>query len=414
MRVSAVLALLVPSIVAFLGPLSNHVPQQRSLPSLFLSAEEEEGINNMRRLLESSWNDSIMGPVPTNVQIAAEAAVTCLRSAQERTSSGIFYVDLLLPQYDVRQGSSLYDEVLAVELCIALANRISGKSAIVVKDQRTIETVTRILDARERRMVEVDDEEDDEDEDDEDIELYEDFADFGLIGNADDDDSDSEPTTDDVDVDSFRQRLISGWELDEASNADSSPIVDEQSDESPPSESSKSYRLASMLGSEEISAGADMFEKVVQLVQIHAQPTDDEDTIIILSAATQQEMIGVRSLVAKYEGKKTILLVNCSLNPVPRELTAAQTVYSIQPLIARPKVSEANLFGQPASTENQSPPPKVVVMRRYPRDWEVFVDIDSSGFELAATIPADRVDKKGPPMDVIAGCVKHHLQSKMG
>jgi len=167
-----------------------------------------------------------------------------------------------------------------------------------------------------------------------------------------------------------------------------------------------------MLGSAQVSSGADMVDDVIRAVTANALPNDDEETIIILSAIGREEMIGVRGLVGKYEGKKKIVLVNCSLNPPPRELMMAQTVYSIQPYVARPKVSEANLFGSQAPQPQQFSPPKVVVMRRFPRDWEVFVDV-GNGFELANTVPPEQVDKKGPSMQYIAGCVKKHLQSKL-
>jgi hypothetical protein len=156
-------------------------------------------------------------------------------------------------------------------------------------------------------------------------------------------------------------------------------------------------------------------------VSANAQPRDEEDTLIILSAASREEMIGVRGLVSKFGGKKTIILVNCYLNPPPRELMNAQTVYSIQPFLARPKVSEGNIFGsnkQPSDLnqqQSQQPQasPKIVLMRRYPRDWEIFVDV-GNGFELARTVSASQVDKKGPSMEFIAGCVKQFMQSRLG
>jgi hypothetical protein len=54
-------------------------------------------------------------------------------------------------------------------------------------------------------------------------------------------------------------------------------------------------------------------------------------------------------------------------------------------------------------------------MRRYPKDWEVYVDADGNGFELADVAKESQIrGKKGPPMEWIAGCVKRHMESKLG
>lgn len=400
----------------------------------YLSAEEggeegKKGVDDMRRLLESSWNVETMGDVPTNADSAADAAVASINNAASRAAEAppekqIFCVDLLLPQYDIRQGPKFYDEVLAVEFCIKLARRLDGKSSIVVRDERTVRTVTRILDARGRDDAEVDDAPPSllDDDDDEGEEEEEDFEDVNVDGGSNVDD----PTS--ASVESFRERLIEGWasEVDDddgsgdegAGDENESAVereikgdsvVNSSREEEKGKGKARRWRLASMLGSADISSGGDMVEDVIRAVTDNAQPNDDEGTIIILSASSQAEMIGVRGLVGKYGGKRGVILVNCNLNPVPRELVAAETVYSIQPLVARPKAQP------PAQQQQQAqelPQPKIVVMRRYPRDWEIFVDV-GDGFELATTMPPDRVDKKGPGMEIIAGCVKAYLQSRL-
>jgi Domain of unknown function (DUF1995) len=341
----------------------------------------------MRRILEASWNVETMGSVPTNADSAAEAAATAVINAsggKPVTSAGLsnlFFVDILLPQYDVRQGSNLYDEVLAVDFCVSLSKRLKGRSAILLRDDKTVRAATRVLEARERDRSESGafdlgdeaDEADDDDEDDEgDVGLYADFE--SDVGEGL------------VDVESFRSQLMAGWKKE-------SPTVSARMPSRTPVEvatNAVSYRLASMLGSASISTGADMVDDVIRAVSANAQPKDDEDTLIILSAISREEMIGVRGLVSKYGSNKTILLVNCNLSPPPRELIKAQTVYSIQPFIARQKVSEVNLFGSRESPDSLEPhakkPPKVVLMRRFPRDWEIFVDV-CGGFELAQTVP---------------------------
>jgi mannose/fructose-specific phosphotransferase system component IIA len=57
----------------------------------------------MRRLLEASWNIETMGAVPTNPEDAADAAATSIQSAVDNGES-LFFVDLLLPSYDISQG----------------------------------------------------------------------------------------------------------------------------------------------------------------------------------------------------------------------------------------------------------------------------------------------------------------------
>lgn len=367
----------------------------------------------MRRILEASWNVETMGSVPTNAESAAEAAATAILNAsgRKKESSGglssLFFVDVLLPQYDIRQGSNLYDEVLAVEFCVSLSKRLQGRATILVRDDKTVRTVTRLLEARERDRTASgvsdlihedtdDDEEDEEEEDDVDI--------YSVSGSGISDAS--------ADVESFRNQLMSGWKKE--SPIDSALMSSETSSEV--ATSTVRYRLASMLGSATISSGADMVDDVIRAVSTNAQPKDDEGTVIILSAISREEMIAVRGLVSKYGDTKTILLINCNLSPPPRELMKAQTVYSIQPFIARQKVSEGNLFGSSppsALLDNQAkPPPKVVLMRRFPRDWEIFVDV-GGGFELARTIPATQVDRRGPSMEVVASCVKEFMQSRL-
>lgn len=366
----------------------------------------------MRRILEASWNVETMGSVPTNADSAAEAAATAILNASVRKteSSGgppnLFFVDLLLPQYDIRQGSNLYDEVVAVEFCVSLSKRLMGRSTILVRDDKTVRTVARVLEARERDRLVIsapdlndEDSDDEEEEEDEDVELYSDFG--SDIGGGS------------LDVESFRNQLLSGWKKE--SSTDGALMSSRTFPEV--ATNAARYRLASMLGSATISSGADMVDDVIRAVSANAQPKDDEDTVIILSAISREEMIGVRGLVSKYGGNKTVLLVNCNLSPPPRELMKAQTVYSIQPFIARQKVSGGNLFGSASSTslETQAAkqPPKVVLIRRFPRDWEIFVDI-GSGFELARTIPATQVDRRGPTMELVASCVKEFLQSRLG
>jgi hypothetical protein len=358
------------------------------------SGDNNENVDDTRRLLESSWNSETMGKVPTSAESAAEAATSSLLKAMERGSTSIFMVNVVLPQYDISQGDILYDEVLAVEFCIELANRMKGKSSIVVRDDKTVETVSRTLDARER----------DRPQSSED-----DFAAFGSIEDAEGADSSDSGEG----VDSFRQQLMSTW--DPPAMKETGPRATNDEPTIVPKEAqvlTKRYRLASMLGdATKLPSGADMMGAVIKAVTDNAQPQADEDTLIILSAMSQEELIGVRGLAAKFEGKKTIILVNSKLDPLPPELSKAVTVYSIFPLIARAMASKNNTVD---SEPKQDPkPPKIVVLRRYPSDWEIHID-SGDGFKLAASIPAEQVGKNGPTMQWIADRVKQHLQIRVG
>ena len=173
---------------------------------------------------------------------------------------------------------------------------------------------------------------------------------------------------------------------------------------------SKNYRLGSLFGDAKVSTGADMTEDVVGAVRANALLEENEDTMIILSAISAEETIAIRGLVNKYQSEKQIVLVNCSLSPTPRELSGAVMAYSLTPFVARSTSSEGNIFGGSGEPEESS---KIVVMLRYPGDWDIFVDSDGEGFELAKSIPATRVDRLGPSLETIAETVKEHLQSKL-
>jgi hypothetical protein len=385
----------------FLSALCFMTPTYRSRRLHQLIAKSSSGNDEtdaLRKLLESSWNAECMGEVPSDAKAAAKEAFSAITRATEN-GKDLFFVDLLLPSYDVTQGSKMYDELAAIEYCIALANCLKGKSSILVRDNQILRSVGNVLDARERDAAV---------EPIEEFEEEEDFDNFGSLGDSDASsalDSSPAPSPATSDVDAFRQQLMVDWDGDSKDITSETPKDSSASKPKPEKNMAlplKRYRLASMFGDALISTGGDMTGDVVQAVQVNAMLTEDEETIIILSAVSREEMVAVRCLVAKYEGKKRIIMVNCKLSPTPIELRMAETVYSVLPLIAQTTTTEPN---------NTPPPPKIVVMRRYPRDWEVFVDI-GQGFQLADTTSADRVHKNGPPMDWVAGCVKRYLQSK--
>jgi hypothetical protein len=391
------------------------------------SSYDDNPLDDMRKLLESSWNADTMGAVPTNPEIAAIEAATCIKSARENGQS-LVSVNLLLPSYDVLQGPNVYDHVLAVEFCIALSHALEDQACILVRDGKTFNSISRVLEARERDLRLEEELAEDDVDDDIDVGLYDGFASSGSIGDDETIEStkqDEESSPAGADVDVFREQLMARWDGPttggKSDAATARPIRDSTSRDLTPESNKKEntktfclekmYRLASLFGDAIISRGPDMVNQAVKAVSVNALPTEDEETIIILSAVQNEEVVAVRSLAAKYKATKNIILVNCQFEPLPRELARAITVYSVLPLVAKPVIMERNAFGK--LVENQEPP-KVVVMRRYPKEWEVYVDANGGGFELADIARASQVGKKGPPMEWIAACVKRHLQSKVG
>ena len=57
-----------------------------------------------------------------------------------------------------------------------------------------------------------------------------------------------------------------------------------------------------------------------------------------------------------------------------------------------------------------------IELRRYPRDWEVYVDVggedNAGGFQLAASIPDGAVPIDGPSMEWLREVVQRYLQSR--
>lgn len=401
----------------------------------------KDALNSMRMILEQSWNTETMGQIPASVDVGAKEAFETIERAHADGVS-ICFVDLLLPAYDIKQGPALYDEVMAVEFCIALSEFLDGKTEILVKDNKVRQTVSRILDARERDAEEKAREEREraeqeaakererlaveaakrkaeakreamikeqqglEGEDDEDVD-----------NDDDDDDEPSNERSDASELDFFRQSLMASWDLEvddaEASAPDEEASTEQDSFAEADIDSStevvvprspipyvKRYRLATLFGDRDIKKSSDMLVEVVETIRHNALPEEDEKNMIILSSLSIQETVAVRSLVDKYESQKNIILVNCKLDPLPPELRSAQTVYSILPLIAKQK-------GPPEESEDK--PPRVVVLRRYPKPWEVYVDV-GEGFQLADSIPPTGQMKRELPIEFITESVRRWLR----
>lgn len=376
------------------------------------------------------------------------------------------FVDLLLPQYDIAAGRNVYDEVLAMEFCIGIALALDRdtQSVIYVKDDTSLTSIRRILESRRRseelsistmttstlRESATTNEEDDYEEIQVEIEIEDDTDDESEAdlksaltdkttngtGNQSTVDSASDPSSPNTDKDDFRQQLMSAWDNGDVVESpsliqDKSAEEDTGSTEIPPGKerrtktiiqrvkkdqrsqppqveattSKNRYRLASMFGTSTISKGTNMPVDVLAALRIHARPGPEEDTMIILSAVSREESMALRSLVASFQSTKTIVLVNCRVEQLPRELSKVETVYSFLPLIAKSGDGANN-------NNNNNDDPRIVVLRQYPGKWQIHVDVDGTGFQLAKETSNDKFpNKRGPTMDWIANSLKNYLQS---
>lgn len=387
---------------------------------------EDEGnfeLEETRKYLESSWNKKTMGNVPSTPESAAVAASASVESAVKDGKNKLM-IDILLPAYDITQGNRLYDEILAAQFCIQLADNLSNSrvapfSTILVKDGKSERFVRRVIDKNDTNKGK---------DKSEMIENGEDNTQQKEIGNASNTQQTSDsPFDDDLDgigltsagfgsddAELFRQNLLSSWNQDidattfnnqEGKADDSTPLFTQTPNSFRDSKSC--FRIGSLLGDEKISGGSDMTEDVINAVD-KQNSCSDADAIIILSAISREEMIAIRRILELYDEKKIVILVNCKLTPTPRELLRAEMAYSLLPLVLVEKQQQTA-----SVTEKEQTKTRVVVLRRYPQGWQVFVDMDDGeGFNLAGSTESI-TDPKGPSMDRIAGCVKRFLSSKL-
>ena len=436
--------------ITFIAP-----PCRSFLPGLGMTRQRisylYEDLDDMRNMLESSWNVESMGQVPSTPESAAEEAASSIIEARNDGIGNICFVDLLLPQYDIQQGPNLYDEVEAVDFCRLLTDCLHTQSVIYVKDEKSLKEVSKVIDARERERRKKGEIEDLYEYTEMEVKIHEDGDIQQLVDKDDDldlDVSDADATNSAVDifndfsdfasseVDTFfslepsktkgqtggdlaQKQIASTWggrSNDETKQEHKrtkivKKLVRQKIDQSQGERAFqyRRYRLASLFGDHRISTGNDMSESVVQAVKEHGLPKAEEETMILLSANSDAEMLAIRALVAKYTATKKIVLVNCKLDPLPLELEHCHTVYHLTPLIATTTIDARNLFTKKREESKETTPIKIVSIRRYPGEWEVYVDADGNGFELAERASATKFTKKGPSLDWIAGAVKSFL-----
>lgn len=352
----------------------------------------DDPMDRFRKSLENSWNVKSMGIIPSDAESAANATAVALESVVDKN---IFFVNILVPQYDISSGGKYYDEILAVEFCIALSKRLSETSMICVRDSTVLNPVQRVLDAREKDSN--DNSQTKSSCSSSTVPSEDPFDD--VTNNFNDPSNDEMILVESADVSDFRARLMADWssKKDAATNEPADKIEASL-------EPRKPYRLVSLLGdARSFSTNSPtVMNEIVHAVSENALPKKHERFIILLAPSSKEEMIGIRALVQKYSARKFIL-VNCKLDPLPPELYNAETVYSVLPMVGQ----------QTKGGDDDLEAPKVVVLRRFPRDWELYVDI-GNGFDLAASCGLDGLTGgsfvTGPPKQWIQSHLEMYLR----
>jgi hypothetical protein len=270
---------------------------------------------------------------------------------------------------------------------VELAHRMAQiglvrKSLLLVRNGRECEEIQRVLSRRRRQRKSINNDE------------YE---------NDDDDDEDNllRKWTKEDEADEFRKKLMSLWESSsyEDNALVSSTSSDSKSDSSEGSKviiddiNSASHRLWSMVGNElnksdidksSSSSVVDTFNDIIAAVDIHARLQTNEDAIIILSPYDTTDIVALRRILSRYgqtPRSTPIIIVNSRFDTNPTELDNALLVYGMLPLVAKAvrKVSSRAEMEEDDTSTN-TPGLRAVIMKRYPKDWTVYVDVNGDGF----------------------------------
>lgn len=355
--------------------------------------EEDPRLNAMRSMLQSSWDTKSMGIVPVDPSSASEAAAQSIADAMSQ-SKNVLMIDLRLPSYDITEGTRLYDMMAVYDFCSYLSDQLRErklirKSLVLVRNDKERAEIDRVRSQRGDFTSDVTTNIDDDRGEDEEWVL-----------------SDGEGSEE---VDEFRKRLMTSW--DDTRSDDDITTTDDDENEAVDREPSQkkipidnsSHRLWSMLGSNVPSNGPDMFDQVITAVDENALLRSDEDALILVSPYDTSDVIAIRRIMARYGQTRTIIIVNSRMENLPRELDPAILAYGVMPLIARLKQNE--------NEENEEAGLKAVVMKRFPADWSVYVDVYGDGFvEARGGMLPDGSDKQFPTPQWIAQQVEMHVR----
>jgi hypothetical protein len=378
-------------------------------------------LDALRSILELSWNQPSMGIVPTTPTNAAIAATECISNAiQSSSSSNIMMIDLRLPSYDIIEGQRAYDSMAVYNFGVELASRMQQiglvrKSLLLVRNGRECDEMKINTDEYEN------------DNDDED----------NLLSKW----------RKEEEADEFRKNLMSSWESSSSvtnseANKDSSIVSSTSSSSSSSSSYSKSassedskviiddthsasHRLWSMVGNElnnndidTPSSAVDTFNDIISAVDVNARLQSNEDAIIILSPYDTTDIVALRRILSRYGPTRIpIIIVNARFNTNPIELDNALLVYGMLPLVAK-AVRESSSSRKEEDNTTNTPGLRAVIMKRYPKDWTVYVDVNGDGF-VEAKNDNDRSGGVGggstksfPSSEWIAQRVQAHVEGQ--
>ena len=331
--------------------------------------EDDPRMEAMRKILESSWNGQEMGKVPSSPEKAAEAAAESVALAMGK-SNNVLMIDLRLPSYDITEGPRLYDKKAVYDFCTTLSTELQKRKLIT-------KSLILVRNDDERRETD---------------RISEVSAKAKAVNDSDDEIMDDLEVS--QDVAEFRKRLMNAW--DTPGNLDDRPRSD-QSRTKPTS----SHRLWSMVGNENITPGSDMFDKVIAAVDTHARldVSEQEDALIIISPHDTADVIAVRRILARYGQTRTIIIVNSRMETLPIEMNNAILVYGIMPLVAQSTSNNAEVRNDEAGL-------RVVVMKRFPKDFTLYIDVNGDGFVKVN----EKVSKEFPSPQWIAQNVQAHVE----
>jgi len=345
------------------------------------SGDDDPRVDAMRSMLESSWDGATMGVIPSGPEKAAEAAGESVADAMGKNKN-VIMIDLRLPSYDITEGPKMYDIMSVYDFCSFLSDRLIDrnlirKSLVLVRNEKERVEIDRVRSQRDGQS----------------------------ISNAKDDDIGEdgalETSEGGSEVDDFRKNLMTSWEsTSDGIVTDGEAKARPLSEEKVPENVNSSHRLWSMVGNEDISGGPDMFDQVIAAADKNARLSADEDALIILSPYDTTDTICMRRILARYGQTRTVIIVNSRMETLPRELDPAVLVYGILPLIA---VSKGNDDGNEAGL-------KAVVMKRYPAEWAVYVDVNGDGFVATKGTQSGGSDKQFPSPEWIAQRVQAHVK----
>mmetsp|Transcript_7663 Transcript_7663/g.17903 ORF Transcript_7663/g.17903 Transcript_7663/m.17903 type:complete len:392 (+) Transcript_7663:61-1236(+) len=339
-----------------------------------LGDEDDSRLDEMRQILESSWNGEAMGQVPSDSGKAAEACSQAVANAM-RQNRNVLMVDLRLPSFDTTEGPRAYDSFGVYDFCSHLSRHLKQLS-LVTKTLILFRNDLEVKHIEQEKLIRGD-------------------------GDSDDLNDTANPGRQlQNDVDDFRDQLMANWD-DESANP--VPSVAPSGEPTPLASDNSSHRLGSMIGEAEISPGPDQFDQTIQAVDQHALLQGEEDALIIVAPYDTTDTVALRRTLARYGNTRTIIIVNSRIELLPRELDNAVMCYGILPLIARRGHNDPDAGL------------KAVVLKRYPDPWTVYVDVDDDGFYEAKggpMSPVDSSDKQLPSPEWIALKVQAFLQKQ--